>query len=483
MPSKRPRVALVFLLLMSVVFVAPVLGQDTGSADFSSYVSIGDSLTAGLSNGGVSVSWQSFSYGALVHAQSGAQGPYAQPLFSDPGIPNQLELIGLDPVTIQPAPGTAIPLNLTYPAPYNNLGIPGANVSDLLSTICGFPFYDLILRNASCLPPTSSRAALPDSTVVQQALALQPTFVSVWAGNNDALQAATSGGLVPPTDLSSFSADYGSMMAALAASGAQFALINVPDVTTIPFATTVPPFVVDPATGDPLLIAGAPVPLIAETSSGVRPLTGDDLVLLTALPEISQGVGVPPPLGSGTPLPSAFVLDVDEKRNLRRALRDYNDVIRREAASAGAALVDIHAALKEVGRNGLVLGGVAYSSEFLTGGLFGYDGIHPSRLGYALVANEVIASINRTYGAQIPAVDLLPFVFGPLGTGAAALPGTRGERAVFTRAAADSVFQGLGLPTLDRLLGERPSSRPSSRHERIRAGADGERGAGRLGRR
>ena len=48
------------------------------------------------------------------------------------------------------------------------------------------------------------------------------------------------------------------------------------------------------------------------------------------------------------------------------------------------------------------MGGVAITAEFLTGGLFGYDGIHPTDLGYAILANEWIAAL-ATAGSRHPA--------------------------------------------------------------------------------
>ena len=57
----------------------------------------------------------------------------------------------------------------------------------------------------------------------------------------------------------------------------------------------------------------------------------------------------------------------------------------------------------------------ALTSAFLSGGLFGFDGIHPTDLGYALVANEWIRLINSR-GGQLEAVNLGPY----LGVGSAA---------------------------------------------------------------
>ena len=51
------------------------------------------------------------------------------------------------------------------------------------------------------------------------------------------------------------------------------------------------------------------------------------------------------------------------------------------------------------------------NSAFLTGGLISYDGVHPTSLGYAVWADEVIQFINESYGASIPRVDMYSYLF------------------------------------------------------------------------
>ncbi|MCB1318688.1 MAG: hypothetical protein KDK34_00460, partial [Leptospiraceae bacterium] len=38
-------------------------------------------------------------------------------------------------------------------------------------------------------------------------------------------------------------------------------------------------------------------------------------------------------------------------------------------------------------------------------GIFGLDGVHPNRYGHAVLANELIKSINAEYGVSIPQVS------------------------------------------------------------------------------
>jgi len=77
-----------------------------------------------------------------------------------------------------------------------------------------------------------------------------------------------------------------------------------------------------------------------------------------------------------------------------------------EAVSRNAALVDLDALLHEVATTGIHYGSAVYTGEFVTGGVFGLDGIHPTDLGYAIMANAMIDAVNEKFGASIRHVDL-----------------------------------------------------------------------------
>ncbi len=413
--------------VLLAVFAAggPALAQvDTGSADFSVYVALGDSLTAGFTSGGLVLTFQVHSYPALIHRQAtdGAPG-FEQPLISEPGIPPLLELASLVPeVVIQPKPGLGVPLNLDYPLPYNNLAIPGATVGDAVRTVSENPFYDLILRG--------------QGTQLQQAALLGPTFATVWLGNNDILGAVLSGtplfaiNMTPPDN---FESDLRTVLSTLDAAGADIVVANIPDVTAIPFVTTLPPFVLDPRTGQPIFLVGPQAPL-----------GPDDRVLLTAAEFIAAGCGllIPDPVlcPDGT-LPSFLVLDAVEILEVQHHLNVLNGIIASVAAEFGAPVVDIHALFDDIARHGLRIGGIEYTSEFLAGGLFSYDGVHPTALGYAVVANEFLRVINERFGGTIPLVDLTPFVFG---TGAGNGGPVEGQ-VRFTAQALANLFGALGI--------------------------------------
>jgi hypothetical protein len=228
-------------------------------------------------------------------------------------------------------------------------------------------------------------------------------------------------------------------------------LANIPDVTSIPFVTTVPRVVVNPATQQPVLGPnGQPIPILGPNG----PLQAGDFVLLTATSLLAQGIGIPAALGgTGQPLPDTAVLSAAEVATIKSHVDAYNAVIAAAATANGAALVDSNAILKSLAANGLEVGGISYSSKFLTGGIFGYDGVHPTAFGYAYIANQFIASINAAFGGEIPPVNLYPYVFGPLPKHKAVADSTsvvasdsRFTDVVFTEQARVALLKSLGVP-------------------------------------
>ncbi|HEY4589640.1 MAG TPA: hypothetical protein VII86_10465, partial [Thermoanaerobaculia bacterium] len=192
-------------------------------------------------------------------------------------------------------------------------------------------------------------------------------------------------------------------------------------------------------------------------------LTAADHVLLTAQADLAKGIGIPAAVGgTGQPLPDSDVLDAQETATIQARIVAFNAVIAQAAGDANAALVDANALLKNLATNGIVIGGIDYTSAFLTGGVFGYDGVHPTAFGYAYVASQFIDAINRQFGASIPEVDLYPFVFGPLPKSAVA-PAEDLTGIVFTAEARRNLLQSLGVPKWI-IDGTKPPRKPRHNH-------------------
>lgn len=410
----------VLLALAAVILVAglPAAAQDTGSADFTRFVALGDSLGAGYLSGGLVRGAQEDSVPALIARQAtGVQ--IEQPLASEPGIPSLLQLQSLSPLVIRPLPGVGQPLNLGLPRPYDNLSVPGFRIGDALRTVTGNPIIDLVLRG--------------QGTQLQQALALQPTFALVWLGNNDVLAAATSGIVIDGvtlTPVSQFEADYTTIVGALKGAGADLALATLPDVTSIPYVTTVRSVLVDPAANRPVLGPGGnTIPLIGPDG----PLGPNDRVLLPATAKLAMGIGIPTFAGgTGIPLGDEDVLSGAEVNAIQNRVNAFNAIIRETANQTGSALADINALLREVASDGYNVGGITFTEDYVTGGTFSLDGVHPTPLGYGVAANVFLEAINENYDADIPLVDLYPFVFGSDASAIPSIPGALVSEIVYT---------------------------------------------------
>jgi lysophospholipase L1-like esterase len=380
------------LSFFAAAALAAIAVRADAQTNFTTYVSVGDSLAAGFESNSLVETHQNRSVPALIARQAGVQG-FQQPLISEPGIPPELTLVSLVPAPLiaPKASSAGAPRNLGLARPYNNLAVPGATSVDALTrTTDAGGLHDLILRGMG--------------TQVQQAVALRPTAITLWIGNNDVLGAALRGRAIDGitlTPIAAFRATYGQIVAALKTTGAFIVAANLPDVTTIPFVTTIRPYVVNSA-GAPVLIAGARVPLIGPNGS----LPSTALVTLAASTLLAQGIGIPAAVGgTGAPLPDEVVLDPSEIAIIQDHVNADNQAIREICGAANIPVLDVNALLTELSTTGREIGGINLSSAFLTGGVFSYDGVHPNDVGYAIVANEFIRVINAG-GGSVPPVDL-----------------------------------------------------------------------------
>lgn len=392
------------ILLATGVLLALAPSPVRAQVSFDSYYAVGDSLAAGVSSASLVETHQRFSMPALVARQASIP-QFQLPLVSTPGLPPELELASLFPAVIVPSsviPGA--PLNLGLTRPYNDVAVPGATVEDALSRQTDEGgFHDLILRGLG--------------SQVEQVVGAQPTLVTVWIGNNDVLGAVVRGRAVEGetlTPVDAFRQSYGEVIAALQGTGAAVVAANLPDVTRIPFATAIPRVLLDPLTGKPVEIDGQQVPLWGPEG----PLPEGSLVTLAASSLLAQGVGVPQTLGGNARiaegrckgcLPDEVVLDPGEVAAIRARVDDDNAVIEQVCQAAGVPVVDVHGLVDSLAGPGVQVGGVTFTADFLTGGVYSYDGIHPTDLGNALITNEWIHAIDGL-GGDLAEIDLLPFM-------------------------------------------------------------------------
>lgn len=242
-----------------------------GDADFSSYVAIGNSLTAGYMDGTVSRVSQSYSFPNLLAQQFAAVGggAFTQPSYAEDidnlggiaGVPGFNTRLVIDASQGRPENIVGTPtITLTPQATaFNNMGVPGAKSFHLLANT-----YGNVANLPNANPYFIRHATSPTATVLGDAMSKNPTFFTNWIGANDVLSYATNGGAQADgntpavdhnvsgntnpstyggndiTNANAFAGVYTTIINTLTANGAKGVVATVPSVTSIPYFTTVP---------------------------------------------------------------------------------------------------------------------------------------------------------------------------------------------------------------------------------------------------
>jgi hypothetical protein len=397
-----------------------------GTADFTRYIAVGNSLTAGYADGGLYLAGQLNSYPSIIASQmaSVGGGSFSQPLFSTAqasGTGYQ-QLTGFSPTTGSPiltavaasavrgsitlGPGFTVPLFTKYTGALDNYGVPGIKLNDIDNPGYGNanPYLERMFAANS---PTITTPYLDFVT------ASSFTFFTNWLGNNDALGYATSGGAADVlTPTATFNTKYTTLINRLTANGAKGVCATIPDVTTVPYFTTVTvgAILASVQKANPAVVAlyiNAADP--TGTSYAPRAATASDLIVLTFPTSkigVPDGFGRPYGLHPGNPIENQYVLDANEQALVKTAVNSYNTSIKSIAASKGLGVFDAFTFLTNIKANGYLINGINLSSDYIKGGIFSLDGVHLTPRGYSIVANEFIKAANNAYGSTIPLANV-----------------------------------------------------------------------------
>ena len=238
--------------------------------DFSRYVSMGASFTAGYTDGALFQAAQMNSFPNILanKFKMAGGGDFNQPMMSDNigGLlfagnviqPPRLYFNGSGPVRLSATPTTETTSSVA--GALNNFGVPGAKSFHLVApgygNMAGVPI-------GAANPYYARMASGATATVLGDALSQSPSFFTVTeVGGNDVLGYATSGGtgvdqsptatnptgnLDPATygsnDITNplvFANVFSNMVGALTAGGAKGVVGNIPYVSDLPFFTTIP---------------------------------------------------------------------------------------------------------------------------------------------------------------------------------------------------------------------------------------------------
>lgn len=359
---------------------------------FARYVALGNSLTAGVQSDGINENTQRQSYAYLLAGQMGT--PFDIPRLQNPGCPPPLT----NPLTGERVGGPEASLcslrGTPPPRVIHNVAVPAAGVFDPLSN----------LEPASNPSPLTT-LILGGRTQIEAAREVEPTFASVWLGNNEVLPSAVSGvveveELLPPGP---FAQRYGATVDELDAMGVEGGvLVGVAHAFFIPW-----------------LSIGEVYWILHEDE--VLPETFE--VADSCGPPEEGGVGfslVPYDYGILDLLARAFdgqevTLDCAEDERvltprdiglLFELVELYNQAIFQEAQARGWAFVNPNETLQLIDRAGMIPAfPILNQPEQLFGPIFSLDGIHLGGDGHRLLTNLVIEGIHDVYEIPLDSVD------------------------------------------------------------------------------
>lgn len=376
------------------------------------YISVGSSLTAGYTNGGLYREGQLTSYPNLVAQQAGVKFDQALfPIGQENGTgfwattQNNTSVL-FDKISDKLAVLTTSPLTLVkYTGNIgNNYGVVGLRVSDVNKAgfgnvkTQGFnPFFERIL------PAGKEEISYTDFVKESNA-----TFFTASIGEQDLLSYATSGGQISMTETSSFALNIQKLLDALVVNNAKGVLTNIPNVLDFPYFNFY--------TFQELAKNVGSTDIYITTGNGiVRAATANDKILMDAIPNVgklnagNQKKG----FSMASPLANEEVLDKDEISIIASRLSDFNGVLKFESEKRSIAFVDLNNLYTQVKSKTYTVNGVKFDNSLLTGGFFSLDGINPTPRGSAVIANEIIKVINENYKnslkTAIPSLDVSKF--------------------------------------------------------------------------
>ncbi len=385
--------------LSSLGIVAVLEKVASGQVDFSVYRSLGDSLTHGTQGGKVvDYRTQTSAYPVLIAQQMGTSFPLAL-LAQSTGTDEQTQLNSPNYVS-----GA-------------NLAVNGATLNGAIYRTAA-PLLPPSYRSGrlvdSVLAPRAGTPENPISGVTQvtAAIADGATFVSAWLGGNDFLNTLTKYGTVIDeftykafgfhygssplnvsdiTDQASFAADYHTMMSMLATPGRGMVVANFPELADIAGMLTKQELTE--------LIGPNPMPDDAMTSIIIAAA-----VMFDDVGFWGQDIWTADLLSS-----SDNYWDASEVAAINAAINGFNETIEAEAIEHNVAFVDIKTLFHDFGSGLYHVGDWEINNKWFVANLgqqkasvLSSDGVHPSDIGHALLANAFIDAINNHYGSSIP---------------------------------------------------------------------------------
>jgi hypothetical protein len=377
----------IYALICLVLFGSGFLqAQQTPQLDTTSFLVLGEGLAAGMADFSLREVYQQNSFPALMAQQMATAFP--QPLIQAPGIG---DVIGFPQLPVLVPNVTQTTVRSLFPPTLFvfNLAVPGHELTDAINLRPRPPLVQnnnpkqtitnlLLGYPAMYLDPT-----YPLWTQMEYAVAMNPTLVLVELGYTEALEAAVAGNAALMPDAAAFQANYAKLLAALRSNYAQVVTTTICD----PFDTA-----------------------YFSTASAAAALTGTTAGALTAKYGLNPGDYLTPTALSAigvqaATLPPGSVVSAAAAAPVRAQVRALNAAITTASQQQSAILYDLNSFFSRVRASGVVVGSQTLTADYL-GGFYSLSGSYPGFTGHALIANEILALLNRTFGKSFAAVNV-----------------------------------------------------------------------------
>jgi lysophospholipase L1-like esterase len=285
-------------------------------------------------------------------------------------VPLTLPLIKTSPFSVDENVRGRTRINPTALA--TDIAVSGTDSTTILTEQVTSPITteaDLVLS-----PRTGTQMSIGES--------LRPDLVICWIGSNDVLNAITTfyqldGSQITPTAV--FNSNYDQITSRMGALGAKVVFGTIPDVTQVGFLFS-------------------PQDLVTFLGSDYGMPQGS---YTTAVAMLLIKLG----LNDGSILQNPnWVLDAAEIQTIQNAASTFSQSIKTHAAQINAAVLDVNTLFTELSQNPPVFGPITVTKRYL-GGMFSLDGVHPSDIGHALIANAFISLIDSYFNLTIPQIS------------------------------------------------------------------------------
>jgi hypothetical protein len=361
----------------------------SGRLNTRNFMVLGEGLSAGVGDFQVNEFFQRKSFPAQMAEAMGVD--FRQALIQEPGIGN-LPGFPPTPVSVPAEMQTTFLSDLFAAGPRNDLSIPGLSVSDCVELrsrpplVCQRDARQTVANFVLGMPgfATSGHEGL---TQLEYAVRNAPTFAMVALGFHEALSAAIQGDANLLPEVQGLLASFTRILRMLKDAGCEVMVMNIPDP-------------LDTAWFNSVECAGKVLRADPEVLRMLYHPGSDDLITLPGLVEIGNQI-----LGKSIgPLSPEHVLHGGVATQITSWVNQVNRELSGVAAKHGALCHDLHGFIRNMRTMGCSLCPRSITGEFL-GGFYSLNGFYPGPGGNAILANDVLAALNRFYGAEFPMID------------------------------------------------------------------------------